>query len=77
MCIRDRSSTAPDFEAQWVGGDNDGETFKLSDLQGKVVVLDLMATTCSPCKDIADDMLTPLHEKQRRPRRRNHFTICW
>ena len=56
-------STAPDFEAQWVGGDNDGETFKLSDLQGKVVVLDLMATTCSPCKDIADDMLTPLHEK--------------
>ena len=57
------SSTAPDFEAQWVGGDNDGETFKLSDLQGKVVVLDLMATTCSPCKDIADDMLTPLHEK--------------
>jgi len=57
------SSTAPDFEAQWVGGDNDGETFKLSDLQGKVVVLDLMATTCSPCKDIADDMLIPLHEK--------------
>lgn len=57
------SSTAPDFEAQWVGGENDGETFKLSDLQGKVVVLDLMATTCSPCKDIADDMLTPLHEK--------------
>ena len=57
------SSTAPDFEAQWVGGDDDGETFKLSDLQGKVVVLDLMATTCSPCKDIADDMLIPLHEK--------------
>ena len=57
------SSSAPDFEAQWVGGDNDGETFKLSDLQGKVVVLDLMATTCSPCKDIADDMLIPLHEK--------------
>ena len=57
------SSTAPDFEAQWVGGENDGEVFKLSDLQGKVVILDLMATTCSPCKDIADDMLVPLHEK--------------
>jgi len=57
------SSTAPDFEAQWVGGENDGENFKLSDLQGKVVILDLMATTCSPCKDIADDMLIPLHEK--------------
>ncbi len=57
------SSKAPDFEAQWVGGENDGEMFELSDLQGKVVVLDLMATTCSPCKDIADDMLMPLHEK--------------
>ena len=57
------SSAAPDFEAQWVGGEDDGETFDLSDLQGKVVVLDLMATTCSPCKDIADDMLIPLHEK--------------
>lgn len=57
------SSEAPDFEAQWVGGENDGEMFELSDLQGKVVVLDLMATTCSPCKDIADDMLMPLHEK--------------
>ena len=45
------SSTAPDFEAQWVGGENDG-SIKLSDLQGKVVILDLMATTCSPCKDI-------------------------
>jgi len=56
-------SSAPDFEAQWVGGDDDGETFQLSDLQGKVVILDLMATTCSPCKDIADDMLIPLHEK--------------
>ena len=56
------SAEAPDFEAQWVGGDNDGDNFKLSDLQGKVVVLDLMATTCAPCKNIADDVLTPLYE---------------
>ena len=57
------SSTAPDFEAQWVGGENDGEVFKLSDLQ-KVVILDLMATTCSPCKNIADDILVPLHKQR-------------
>ena len=36
---------APDFTLT----DVDGNTFRLSDLQGKVVVLEFMRTTCSAC----------------------------
>ena len=58
------STQAPDFEAQWVEMDgSEGELFTNSDLTGKTVVLDLMSTTCGPCKDIADNTLKPLHEK--------------
>ncbi|UCD14039.1 MAG: TlpA family protein disulfide reductase [Thermoplasmatales archaeon] len=36
---------APDFTLTTI----DGETFTLSDYLGKVIVIDLMATWCSPC----------------------------
>jgi len=38
---------APDFTVTTF----DDKTFKLSDNEGKVVVIDLMAEYCSPCKD--------------------------
>jgi cytochrome c-type biogenesis protein len=58
------SSDAPDFEAQWVNSDgSSGEQFTNDDLAGKTIVLDLMSTTCGPCKDVAENTLKPLHEK--------------
>lgn len=55
---------APDFEAQMISG----ETFKLSEQRGKVVLLNIWATWCGPCvaempdidrlaKDYADDLV--------------------
>lgn len=55
------NETAPDFTAQWV----DGEEFELKELRGKTVVLDIMSSTCAPCKDIAEDVLTPIHEQRK------------
>lgn len=43
---------APDFTLT----DTDGNTFNLSDFRGQVAVLDFMATWCTGCKKIMDDL---------------------
>jgi cytochrome c biogenesis protein CcmG/thiol:disulfide interchange protein DsbE len=47
---------APDFTLQ----NADGVVFTLSDLRGEVVVLDLMATWCPNCEQIAQQTLIPM-----------------
>lgn len=43
---------APDFEIQLI----DGETFKLSEQRGKVVLLNIWATWCGPCVNEMPDI---------------------
>ncbi len=43
---------APDFKATRIGG----ETMRLSDLRGKVVVLNIWATWCKPCEEEAPSL---------------------
>ncbi len=43
---------APDFKATRIGG----ETMRLSDLRGRVVVLNIWATWCKPCEEEAPSL---------------------
>ena len=43
---------APDFKATRIGG----ETLRLSDLRGRVVVLNIWATWCKPCEEEAPSL---------------------
>ncbi len=51
---------APDFSATSI----DGESIKLSNLEGKLVLLDFWAPWCGPCRDLSQH-INELSEKQR------------
>ncbi|WP_404452891.1 thiol-disulfide oxidoreductase ResA [Virgibacillus necropolis] len=46
----DVGSQAPDFELEQINKNNELETIKLSDLEGKGVMLNFWATYCKPCE---------------------------
>lgn len=52
--ISDTLVTAPDFELERLGG----RAFRLSEERGKVVVLNIWATWCPPCREEIPDLIT-------------------
>ena len=56
----EQGKLAPDFELETL----DGEQFKLSDLQGKKVILNFWATWCPPCREEMPGMQQYYEENQ-------------
>ena len=54
VLLSDSLVTAPNFELERLGGG----TFRLSDQRGKVVVLNVWATWCPPCREEIPDLIT-------------------
>ena len=67
------SKPAPDFELK----DVDGNTVRLADLKGKVVVLDFWATWCGPCKASFPMMQKAVNKYKNDPNVKFLFIHTW
>lgn len=67
------SEVAPDFELK----DVDGNTVKLSDYRGRVVVLDFWATWCGPCKASFPAMQQAVNKYKNDPNVQFLFLHTW
>ncbi len=65
--LYDVAGPAPDFTLTSTGYEDgvQGEnvTFHLSDYQGKTVLLDFMAVTCTSCRILTDEVLKPVYDE--------------
>src|SRR5699024_12502998 len=69
-----RSSDLPNFELQQINKNNELESIRLSDLEGKGVMLNFWATCCKPC-----EKEMPYMEEDRKSTRLNssHVSISY